>query len=161
MFPFQYLVNHNEGGKCSNLTGDACKNGQAAMWYSQGCFIGCPECDNKSGRRQVDLCGLGHNQTLTDPKYWSVGRDAKPGSVQDIYKHNPWRAPGSAPVMDACGLAGGDYTRKDGAEAGDYAQTQFAQHGDIGTEQLKPVPNYVPPTYKAGGTAEVVWYVFF
>ena len=32
----QYLVRHNEGGKCSNLTGDACNNGQAAMWYSQG-----------------------------------------------------------------------------------------------------------------------------
>ena len=58
----------------------------------QGCFIGCPECDNESGRRQVDLCGLGKQQTLTDPKYWSVNRDATPGSVNDIYKHNPCAA---------------------------------------------------------------------
>ena len=29
---------------CSNLTGAPCVNGQASYWYSQGCFIGCPEC---------------------------------------------------------------------------------------------------------------------
>lgn len=58
------------------------------------------------GRRQTDLCGLGFKQTLTDKKYWSLNRDAVPGSSLDIYKHNPWRAPGAAPVSDACGLAG-------------------------------------------------------
>lgn len=52
--------------------------------YSQGCFIGCPTCDNASGRRQTDLCGLGKKQTLTDPKYWSVNRDAVPFSDTDI-----------------------------------------------------------------------------
>jgi hypothetical protein len=145
--------------RCSNSDGSKCNNGQAAFWYSQGCFIGCPTCDNASGRRQVDLCGLGKKQTLTDPKYWSVNRDAPPGSDLDIYKHNPWRAPGAAPVMDACGLAGGSYSRKSGAEAGDYQQTQFAQHGDVGTQVLKPLPaaNYTPPVYKRGGTAEVLW----
>lgn len=142
--------------RCSNLTGDACNNGQAAFWYSQGtsslspylqvpvnalppllhwkctararaddtaarpagCFIGCPECDNESGRRQVDLCGLGKKRTLVDPKYWSVNRDAEPFSEFDVYQHNPWAAPGSAPVADACGLAGGSPSRANGAEAG-------------------------------------------
>lgn len=151
-----YLVGANTA-PCSNLTGGQCHNGQAAFWYSQGCFIGCPECDNASGRRQVDLCGLGKKQTLTDPKYWSVNRDAEPGSTNDIYKHNPWRAPGAAPVMDACGLAGGTYLRTDGAEAGDYTKTPYAQHGDVGTQVLKPLPGYTPPTYKIGGTAEVTW----
>ena len=42
-----------------NITGDPCHNGQAPFWYSQGCFIGCDECDHKSGRRQIDLCGKG------------------------------------------------------------------------------------------------------
>ena len=96
-------------------------------------------------------------QTLTDPKYWSVNRDAVPFSPEDIYQHNPWRAPGAAPVMDACGLAGGSYSRSAGAEAGDYTKTIYAQHGDVGTEVLKPLPGYTPPTYKAGGTAEVTW----
>ena len=143
--------------RCSNITGDGCHNGQASFWYSQGCFIGCPTCDNASGRRQVDLCGLGKQQTLTDPSQWSVGRDAKPGSPQDVYKHNPWRAPGAAPVMDACGLAGGTYLRTSGSEAGDYTKTQYAQHGDVGTEVLGPLPGYTPPVYKLGGTAEVTW----
>ena len=145
--------------RCANITGAACHNGQAAFWYSQGCFIGCPTCDNESGRRQVDLCGLGKKQTLTDPKYWSVGRDAIPGSSNDVYKHNPWRAPGSAPIMDACGLAGGTYKRTSGAEAGDYTKTIYAQHGDVGTQVLKPLPGYTPPTYKLGGTAEVTWQI--
>lgn len=143
--------------RCSNLTGAACNNGQASFWYSQGCFIGCPTCDEASGRRQTDLCGLGFKQTLTDKKYWSLNRDAVPGSSLDIYKHNPWRAPGAAPVSDACGLAGGSHSRKDGAEAGDYVQTQFAQHGDVGTEVLKPLVDYTPPVYTRGGTADVTW----
>lgn len=82
--------------RCSNISGTKCENGQASFWYSQGCFIGCPACDDESGRRQVDLCGLGKKQTLTNPKYWSVNRDATPFSDIDIYQHNPWRAPGSA-----------------------------------------------------------------
>ena len=89
--------------RCSNITGAPCNNGQAAFWYSQGCFIGSPTCDTASGRRQTDLCGLGKKQTLTDVKYWSVNRDAVPFSDLDIYQHNPWRAPGAAPVSDACG----------------------------------------------------------
>ena len=79
---------------CTNITGTNpgdCHNGQAGFWYSQGCFIGCPECDHKSGRRQIDLCGLGKKATLNDPKYRSVNRNATAFSPQDIYQHNPWR----------------------------------------------------------------------
>ena len=95
---------------CTNITGKTpgdCHNGQAGFYYSQGCFIGCPECDHKSGRRQIDLCGKGFKATINDPKMRSVNRNATAGSPEDIYKHNPWRAPGSAPVGDACGFAGG------------------------------------------------------
>ena len=83
---------------CTNISGTNpgdCHNGQAGFYYSQGCFIGCPECDHISGRRQIDLCGLGKEATLNDPKYRSVNRNATAGSPQDIYRHNPWRAPGS------------------------------------------------------------------
>merc|ERR1712086_162528 len=93
--------------RCSNITGDKCHNGQASFWYSQGCFIGCPTCDHMSGRRQTDLCGNGMKATINDPKYRSVNRNATAGSPEDIYRHNPWRAPGSAPLADVCGLAGG------------------------------------------------------
>jgi hypothetical protein len=57
--------------------------------------------------------------------------------------------------MDACGLAGGDYTRQSGPEQGDYTKTVYAQHGDVGTEVLGPLPNYTAPVYKIGELA--VW----
>jgi hypothetical protein len=63
-------------------------------------FIGCPTCDHMSGRRQTDLCGLGKVATNNDPMHRTVNRNATAGSEQDIYRHNPWRAPGNAPVAD-------------------------------------------------------------
>ena len=81
-----------------------------------------------------------------------------PFSVQDIYQHNPWRAPGNAPVNDACGIAGGSPSRQNGAEAGDYVKTTYAQHGDFGTKTLmQPIPGLKAPIYKRGGTAVVSW----
>lgn len=87
---------------CTNMTGAGCNNGQAAYWYSQGCFIGCPSCDHQSGRRQTDLCGNGFIGML--PGYAvAVNRNVERNGPLDIYRHNPWRAPGYAPVADACG----------------------------------------------------------
>lgn len=141
-------------GGCVNNTGGPCHNGQAPFWYSQGCFIGCPECDHLSGRRQVDLCGKGKQATINDPKFRTVNRDAVAGSPQDLYKHNPWRAPGTAPVANACGLAGGTPWADDVSEAGVYTTTEFAHHGMKGTD-LKPLDTGVQ--WKIGGQAEVVW----
>lgn len=141
---------------CTNITGDSCHNGQADFWYSQGCFIGCPVCDHMSGRRQVDLCGLGFNATINDPMLRSVNRNATAGSIYDIYKHNPWRAPGSAPVGDACGLAGGTPWASEVGEAGDYTTTKFAHHGMNGTT-LPPLDSGV--TWTIGLEAEVTWQV--
>lgn len=150
-----YLVNVNTQN-CANITGDKCQNGQASFWYSQGCFIGCPTCDHMSGRRQTDLCGLGKVATLNDPKYRSVNRNATAQGPNDIYKHNPWRAPGSAPVANACGLAGGTPWGQDVAEAGDYVNTSFAHHGMAGTD-LPPMDTGV--VWNIGGTAEVTWQI--
>jgi hypothetical protein len=76
----------------------------------------------------------------------------------DIYKHNPWRAPGFAPVADACGLAGGTPWGGDAPEEGRYENTTHAWHGMKGTD-LPPLPTGT--VWKAGGTAEVVWQVRF
>jgi len=140
---------------CTNITGDSCHNGQAAFYYSQGCFIGCPECDHTSGRRQIDLCGSGMKRTI-DPKYRTVNRDSTPGSDQDIYKHNPWNAPGSAASADACGLAGGTPWAKEVSEAGDYTTTKYAHHGMNGTS-LPPMDLGVE--WKIGGKATVTWQI--
>ena len=84
-----YLVGINSpkdwpsNAHCANITGDECHNGQATFWYSQGCFIGCDECDHKSGRRNIDLCGNGMIGTLPE-RFRSVNRDSKFLSDEDI-----------------------------------------------------------------------------
>jgi len=150
-----YLVNVNMQ-TCANQTGDACYNGQAAFWYSQGCFIGCDECDHTNGRVQFDLCGKGFNATITDPKHRSVNRAAEAMSPEDIYKHNPWRAPGNAPVANPCGLAGGTPWGANAAEEGNYVNTTYAHHGMKGTE-LKPMDTGT--VWTIGGEVEVSWQV--
>jgi hypothetical protein len=154
-----FLVNVNDREtRCVNSTGANCSQGQAAFWYSQGCFIGCGKCDHTSGRSQVDLCGSGKVATVNDPLHRSVNRNATAGSIYDIYKHNPWRAPGNAPIADACGLAGGTPWAANVGEAGDYTTTKFSHHGMQGTD-LKELPGVEPEVWKIGGRAEVGWQV--
>lgn len=144
---------------CSNVSGSgSCKNGQAAFWYSQGCFIGCPACDHKSGRRQTDVCGLGAVATLNDPLLRTINRAEKAGSKFDIYRHNPWRRPGNAPVGDACGFAGGTPWGEDVSEEGVYLNTSFAHHGQRGST-LPPLPTGV--AWTIGLEAEVTWNVLY
>eukprot|EP01049_Picozoa_sp_SAG25_P002076 SAG25_NODE_103_length_15482_cov_9.187415_6_plen_283_part_00 len=150
-------------GPCANISGGACSNGQAAFWYSQGCFIGCPECDHVSGRRNTDLCKKGFVGQLPShaiavngfhPNDTAVERN----SIYDIYRHNPWRAPGHAPVADPCGLAGGTPWATASPEEGEYLTTNYTHHGMKGTD-LPPVPTGVQ--WKIGGTAEVSWNVLY
>ena len=56
------------------------------------------------------------NATLNDPRLLTVNRRVVPGSAGDWTRHNPWRAPGRAPVLDSCGMAGG-WHRQEGGEA--------------------------------------------
>lgn len=148
---------HNTFTICQNLTGAACNNGQAAYWYSQGCFIGCKTCDHESGRRQTDLCKSGFVGKLPDFAI-AVNRNAERNSPYDIYRHNPWRAPGHAPIADACGLAGGTPWVKMAPEEGQYLNTTHAHHGMTGTS-LPPLDSGT--VWKAGGEAEVVFAVKF
>eukprot|EP00090_Calanus_glacialis_P028498 TRINITY_DN45762_c0_g1_i1.p1 TRINITY_DN45762_c0_g1~~TRINITY_DN45762_c0_g1_i1.p1 ORF type:complete len:389 (+),score=86.00 TRINITY_DN45762_c0_g1_i1:65-1168(+) len=149
---------------CANTTAgsagahseEGCDNAQACYWYQQGCSIGCPSCDSVNGRQQVDLCGLGKKATINDPELRTVNREAVAGSIYDIYKHNPWRAPGSAPTVDACGLAGGTPWTENVPEWGEYVNTTFAKHGDKGSK-LPEVPTNV--LWLVGGTAEVTWQI--
>lgn len=146
-----------KGTGCVNQTHptEPCHNGQASFWYSQGCFIGCPTCDHLSGRRQTDLCKLGFKATL--PEYArSVNRNATRFSELDIYQHNPWSAPGHAPVADACGLAGGSPWAWNTAEAGNYVNTSHARHGMKGTD-LPTKPTGIE--WKIGGEGEVQWQI--
>ena len=76
----------------------------------------------------------------------------------DIYRHNPWRAPGNAPVGDPCGFAGGTPWGADVSEEGVYINTSLAHHGMRGS-QLPELPTGV--TWTLGSTAEVTWQLRF
>eukprot|EP01047_Picozoa_sp_COSAG01_P033381 COSAG01_NODE_2453_length_7674_cov_13.713003_4_plen_185_part_00 len=151
--------------RCVNGSGGKCTNGQSAFWYSQGCFIGCPECDHVSGRRQTDVCKRGFvgrlpSEAIAVNRAFPNGTAIPRDSIYDIYRHNPWRAPGHAPVADPCGLAGGTPWYKPAPEEGRFYNTSFTYHGMRGTD-LKPLPRdvYTPVTWKIGSTASVSWNV--
>lgn len=124
---------------CTNGT-STCDSGQSTFWFSQGCGIGCPVCDGNGSRiANFDHCpGYSIKPTLL-PKYRTANRRATPGSRFDIFKFNPWLAPGQAPTWDACGMAGGAPTPTTGAA--EYNPTEYAKQGDLGSVVLKPRPS--------------------
>lgn len=111
--------------------------------FSNGCTIGCPECDGSSdhyghgsdgtpmpsfiytgpkpippwsappGTMVLDptkprpvprsICGNRRttNATICDPRLRTINVQAECGSSDDIFYFSPWRAPGSAPVIDS------------------------------------------------------------
>jgi len=146
--------------RCTNGTEGECNSGQACFWFSQGCTIGCAECDGQGQRYPSwDHCpGTAKPAAFTDgtylhKKYWTANFNATPGSYDDIWRFHPWRAPGHAPVWDACGMAGG--TRTEVFNAGAYNTTAFAKQGDLGSQVLAPRPSGT--VWKRGGTATTRW----
>lgn len=102
---------------------------------SNGCASGCPACDGSTrgpipafsggdkgpltpvphhidsgtGKpvQQEPICANALNATVCDPNQRTVNRGAECGAPDDFYFYSPWRRPGSAPVIDSCGTAGG------------------------------------------------------
>jgi hypothetical protein len=162
--------------------------GQPCLWWSQGCSIGCPYCltdprhpDNngtiptkaitgnaphadKAGFRK-SYCANPTTKSVLPKEYWTMNIHAIPGAVNDSYQYNPWRAPGSAPVIDPCGQAGGKYKQTPVGGASVFGTVnvtgtrgqQTLQMGDLGSVVLPPTdPNKVPK-WKAGSTPRVAW----
>ena len=140
------------------------KNGQACFWFSNGCAIGCAECDGSSRGPVPNNPRWNHTfpvcenntakATICDPKKRTVNRDAECGAVDDYYYYSPWRAPGSAPVFDPCGMAGG-HKPPQGGFGGIYVNTTHAKLGDRGTEVLPESASKV--IWAAGSVYEVTW----
>jgi hypothetical protein len=140
---------------CNCVNGSQpCAAAQTCVYFSQGCSIGCPRCDgNESNPNYKDRCGAGKRPTNNEPQFRSVNRNVPAMSDADVYQHNPWRAPGNAPVYDPCGMAGGSpswvYTGLS------YVNTRYARQGDLGSRTLPPRPTGV--TWRAGKEAEAKW----
>lgn len=61
----------------------------------------------QQGARSICKKDAKRKATICDPSLRTVNTNAVCGSDQDYYYYAPWRAPGTAPVIDACGVAGG------------------------------------------------------
>lgn len=147
---------------CANGTDpNSCHPGQSAFWFSQGCTPGCTRCDHNGTRMpNWDHCADTRKSPYVptlDPKYRSANRNATPGSVEDIWKYQPWRSPGLAPVDDPCGMAGGSPIPV--FNGGEYTTTKYAKQGDLGTKVLQPRPTGI--VWNRGGVANVSWYIAF
>ena len=151
--------------------------GQACLWWSQGCSIHCDYCATKppggliptapitGSAPHTDKAGFRTsycNQTMAKPwtlprKAWTMNLQAVEGSEEDSYRFNPWRAPGSAPVVDPCGQAGGKYKQTPVGGDSVYTDTQLAQMGDMGSQVLQPVPGHLQANWTRGQAADVAW----
>ena len=106
----------------------------------------------------MSLCNSTAKSTL--PKHaWTMNRAAVEGSASDSYRHSPWRAPGTAPVMDACGQAGGTVPWHGGPGVAVFANTSFAKFGQLGSVVLPPAPSGT--IWEAGSSVEVSWGIRF
>ena len=130
--------------------------GQACLWFSQGCTIGCDVCDpNATGPWSHSVCGASARATLCHPAARTLNRHAPCNSESDWTRHNPWRAPGSAPVFDACGKAGGQDVFDPLRGATYYVPTAHAKVGDLGSVVLPPRP--MGTAWRRGATVKASW----
>jgi hypothetical protein len=141
---------------CTNGTNGVCLNGQSAFWFNQGCTIGCKKCTGNGSRLpNNDLCPgepKPPRSAMLDPQFRTTNQHTTPGSEQDFWKFYPWRAPGTAPVYDSCGMAGGSPVP--GFNAGEYNTTRYAKQGDLGSA-LPPRPSGT--VWRRGATAKARW----
>lgn len=92
---------------------------------------------------------------ICDSQHRTLNTAAPCGSEQDWTKHNPWRAPGSAPVYDACGKAGGHNQCTPFKGAAYYITTKHATVGDLGSRVLPYMPSGT--VWHAGSVVKTAW----
>jgi hypothetical protein len=96
------------------------------------------------------------NATICDTRMRTYNMNATCNGKSDVYRYNPWRAPGSAPVFDACGRAGGGIPEgKVGGGAAFFVDTVHAKGGDLGSTVLPELPSGT--VWKVGEEVETTW----
>lgn len=148
------------GVACENGT-EPCRPGQSVFWFSQGCTPGCDQCDWQGQRvANWDHCDATRKapfKATLAKKYWTSNRNATEGTEQDIWKFQPFRSPGLAPLSDVCGMAGGSPVPV--YNGGEYTPTKYGKQGDLASMVLKPRPTGI--TWKSGSIVNVSWYIAF
>jgi len=142
--------------------------GGCCLWFNNGAFIGCPKATGRADVTKKE-CPNPAKPTIPfgDKKYGTIFYDKwtyclkNPvdcagmwikGFFEDVEQRVPWRAPGSAPVENPCGLNGGGYVN---GPHGTGGRAFFGFHqGHKGTEVA---PLLKETTWIAGSTVEVAW----
>jgi hypothetical protein len=94
--------------------------------------------------------------TICDKRLRTLNTNAECGAADDVFYYNPWRYPGSAPVIDSCGAAGGRLPGQGIGNAGrGYINTSAAKLADLGSRTLKPLKTGT--VWTAGSAVEVGW----
>eukprot|EP00037_Helgoeca_nana_P011477 m.103111 g.103111 ORF g.103111 m.103111 type:complete len:400 (+) comp20857_c0_seq2:42-1241(+) len=175
----QYLGGRNSLCNCGSSTAGCDTgsrgvglDGQACLYFSQGCMIGCATCSNTDQQaggmprgNESNDCVRGSqpagstSQPTLPKRLWTMNRNAVELSVNDVYRFHPWRAPGSAPVTDACGTAGGTIAKFAGPGHAVFSTVDVngttVKFGDKGSVALPKGPPTV--SWKSGATVEVKW----
>lgn len=134
------------------------------FWWSQCCSPGCPSCTGAGrvpvpGSKGIPKCCDTATEPTLDPKYRTVPDFPEYGG--DIYKYNPWRSPGHAPVNSPCGTAGG---------GGNWSANPVKEPSSLGPYQVgikggmdgRDVPKLTQTKtiWEAGSVQEAAWSVF-
>mmetsp|Transcript_15145 Transcript_15145/g.32669 ORF Transcript_15145/g.32669 Transcript_15145/m.32669 type:complete len:537 (-) Transcript_15145:364-1974(-) len=123
--------------------------GGACQWYSQGCSIGCKEASQVPSVAGQQDCPEPAEPRLTWDKHEDLLQFKNDGHGKET-TYFPWRYPGSAPVVDACGAAGGGVA----PTFGQKDPPPGTAEGERGSA-LPPLLGKT--TWIAGGTAKVGW----
>eukprot|EP00660_Eupelagonema_oceanica_P014652 gene14652-3843_t len=107
-----------------------CVPGGSCLWFNQGCTIGCDKCGDSDGKATCK--GQGQAKP-TLPKAFRTWNGLHPYPTPGIgCTVNPWCAPGSAPVFDPCGVAGGGF--QPGKNGNGGVPPDFHVQGDKGSD---------------------------
>lgn len=118
----------------------------SCLWFNQGCTIGCPKCGGVASGFKG--CGKDQGKETLPQAYKTY--DVK-SSTCGI---NPWCAPGSAPIMNPCGIAGGDSVQGAAGNGGDAPPGY--KLGTKGTNMADGAKG-LHRTWKVGDVVDVSW----
>lgn len=91
----------SRGGEWNTQEGAGWCQRNSCAWFNQGCQIGCPKCTGERGQ-PFKVCETPMSPTLNDSSLLTYVNPPDP-----LTTYQPWRAPGFAPVVSPCGIAGG------------------------------------------------------
>lgn len=99
------LCVNTTGGNYNKLMQCLWKLDRQSFWFNTGSQIGCPAVTGQVCDTSAPCCDkkLLVQPTNNDPNLLSFNHN----NQDESYKFNPWRSPGVAPVLDACGIVGG------------------------------------------------------